>query len=69
MPPGMRLPKPTGQAWRQLINPAIVRETAIDALNECSDPTLENDPQVPSRRFALPLVKVLTSLTLVMTQS
>jgi hypothetical protein len=34
MPPGMRLPKPTGQAWRQLINPAIVREGAIDALNE-----------------------------------
>jgi hypothetical protein len=34
MPPGIRLPKPTGQAWRQLINPAIVKERAMDALNE-----------------------------------
>jgi hypothetical protein len=34
MPPDMRLPKPTGQAWRQLLKPAVMRETAIDALNE-----------------------------------
>jgi hypothetical protein len=34
MPPGMRLPKPTGQAWRELIRPASTREDAIDKLND-----------------------------------
>jgi hypothetical protein len=34
MPPGLRLPKPTGQAWRNLLKPAEFREQAIDALND-----------------------------------
>jgi hypothetical protein len=34
MPPGMVLPKPTGEAWRRLNKPGAAREEAIDELNE-----------------------------------
>ena len=34
MPPGIRLPKPTGQAWRSMTRPGEAREDVIDALND-----------------------------------
>jgi hypothetical protein len=33
MPPGMRLPLPTGQAWRELKSPSELKEAAIDQIN------------------------------------